>query len=197
MNMLGTYPHTCKIDTLIAAAISSCDGLDGMVDGVIGNGQDVEACLATFDPFALAVRSISNCSSSPMAWNISHAAAAVVNATWHGLNPGADLTAASTSSNGQSGVAATNCSSSGTCVGAPSELSLPWLNLFINKDPSQTGSSNLAHPQFNDLVKAGTREFRSIIGTDDADLSAFQKASGKINQLSWTGRFVSPYTYKN
>ncbi|KAK0708457.1 Tannase/feruloyl esterase [Lasiosphaeris hirsuta] len=192
MNMLGAYPHSCEMDAITAAAVSACDGLDGVVDGVIGSGRDVEACLAAFDPFALVGTSVANCSSSPAAWNISHAAAAVVNATWrgavtaegrhiwHGLNPGADLTGASPSSNGQSGVAATNCSSNGTCVGVPNELGLPWLNLFINKDPSQTGFGNLTHSQFDNRVKAGLREFGSIIGTDDADLSAFQKAGGKI-----------------
>ncbi|KAK3338663.1 hypothetical protein B0T25DRAFT_574903 [Lasiosphaeria hispida] len=104
MNMLGAYPHSCEMDALTAAAVSDCDGLDGVVNGVIGS---VEACLAAFDP---------------------HAAAAVVDATWRGavtaegrriwrgLNPGADLTGASPSSNGQSGTAATNGSGCGTCV---------------------------------------------------------------------------------
>lgn len=48
MNLYGVYPPSCEIAALTAAAIEACDGLDGVVDGVI---SDPESC--DFDPVNL------------------------------------------------------------------------------------------------------------------------------------------------
>jgi hypothetical protein len=45
MNTLGSYPYGCELDALTAAAIATCDGLDGVVDGIVG---EADACLETF-----------------------------------------------------------------------------------------------------------------------------------------------------
>ncbi|OTA61480.1 tannase and feruloyl esterase [Hypoxylon sp. EC38] len=186
MNMLGSYPHGCEIDAITAAAISTCDELDGVLDGVIA---EPEACLNTFDPFRL-VGQTTSCNETGGSIQISAAAAAVVNATWqgtmtekgkrtwYGLNPGADLTGNSRLSFGEPGVVATNCTT-GTCVGAPSYLGLQWLQLFIAKDAA-FDASNLTHAQFDDLVHASTQQFRSMISTDDPDLTRFREAGGKL-----------------
>lgn len=184
--MMGNYPHGCELDAISTAAISACDGLDGVVDGVI---TDPDACLDNFDPFQLVGTSI-NCSETDSQIQISAAAAAVCNATWHGaltadgrqtwhgLSPGADLTGSSPAANGQPGLVATNCSS-GTCVGSPNILGLQWLQLFVAKDPDFS-FDNLTHAEFDRLVHASKQEFRSIINTDDPDLSAFRNAGGKM-----------------
>jgi hypothetical protein len=44
MNQLGEYPYNCEIDAIVAAAISSCDGEDGLIDGVISSPE-----LCTFE----------------------------------------------------------------------------------------------------------------------------------------------------
>lgn len=41
MKMLGEYPPACELDAITAAALDACDGLDGVVDGVIA---DIDAC---------------------------------------------------------------------------------------------------------------------------------------------------------
>ncbi|KAI0138182.1 tannase and feruloyl esterase [Hypoxylon sp. NC0597] len=186
MNMLGSYPHGCEIDAITAAAISTCDELDGVLDGIIA---EPDACLGAFDPFRL-VGQTANCNETGGSIQISATAAAVVNATWqgtitekgkrtwYGLNPGADLTGNSQLSSGEPGVAATNCTT-GTCVGAPSYLGLQWLQLFIAKDPA-FDASNLTHAQFDDIVHASTQQFGSVISTDDPDLTRFREAGGKL-----------------
>lgn len=174
MNMIGEYPHACELTTITAAAVSACDGIDGVKDGIIG---DVDACLDTFNPFDMVGRAI-NCSEAP---EVSHAAAAVVNATWQGmrnsqgvqlwpgLSPGTDLTV---------GVAATNCST-GSCRGVPLSIATQWLSLFVARDPD-FDISNLSHYEFDWLAHQGRQKYNSIIGTDDPDLSAFRDAGGKL-----------------
>ncbi len=34
MSTLGPYLYSCEIDAITAAAITTCDGLDGVVDGI-------------------------------------------------------------------------------------------------------------------------------------------------------------------
>ncbi|KZL83753.1 tannase and feruloyl esterase [Colletotrichum incanum] len=174
MNMLGEYPHACELQTITAAAVSACDGLDGVVDGII---SEVDDCLASFDPFELVGRAI-NCS---QALKVSSAAAAVVNATWQGmrdsqgsqtwpgLNPGTDLTA---------GVAITDCTTA-SCKGVPLAIASQWLSLFVARD-ANLNLSNLSHGEFDWLAHQGRQRYKSIIGTDDPDLSAFRDVGGKL-----------------
>ncbi|RWA09265.1 hypothetical protein EKO27_g5839 [Xylaria grammica] len=188
MSILGSYPYGCEIDAINAAAISACDGLDGVVDGIIA---EVDTCLATFDPFQLVGRSI-NCTEAGGAIPISTTAAAVINATWsgvstasgkqtwYGLNPGANI---ATIAEVSSGVAATNCTS-GVCVGVPQFLSDPWFRLFVAKDPDFNLYS-ITHAQFDSLVHRSQQLYESLLDTDDPDLSDFRSAGGKL--LSFHG----------
>jgi hypothetical protein len=174
MNMLGEYPPACELQAITEAAVSACDGLDGMIDGII---NDVEECLAKFQPFDLVGTAI-NCSE---ARNITPAAAAVVNATWQGyrdarghqawfgLNPGTDLTV---------GVAGTNCTGQ-PCGGMPFAVAAQWFTLFVARD-TNFDLTNLSHVEFDMLAHQGRQRYDSIIGTGDADLSAFRDAGGKI-----------------
>ncbi|GKT39849.1 putative feruloyl esterase [Colletotrichum spaethianum] len=174
MNMLGEYPHACELHAITAAAVSTCDRLDGVADGVI---SEVDDCLASFNPFGMVGRAV-NCSQAP---EVTSAAAAVVNATWQGirdslgvqtwpgLNPGTDLTV---------GVATTNCTAI-SCEGVPLPIALQWLSLFVARD-ADLNLSDLSHVEFDWLAHQGRQRYRSIIGTDDPDLSAFSDAGGKL-----------------
>lgn len=159
---------------ITAAAVSACDGLDGVVDGII---TDVDQCLASFRPFDL-VGSATNCSEARV---VTSAAAAIVNATWQGmrssqgvqtwfgLNPGTDLTV---------GVAGTNCTGQ-FCVGVPFAVAAQWFTLFIARD-ADFDLTNLSHVEFDWLAHQGRQRYDSIIGTEDADLSAFRDTGGKL-----------------
>ncbi|KFX99219.1 hypothetical protein O988_03980 [Pseudogymnoascus sp. VKM F-3808] len=181
MNLVGEYPHGCELDELTAAGVSACDGLDGVVDGLVSN---IEAC--DFDPFTL-VGTVFNCSTTGTNITISKIAAEVANSTWagprtadgrflwYGPNIGADLSGALT---GQ-GLAATTCSANGTCVGAPNPLGTQWITLFIEKNPDFNLAS-MTHAQFDEIVHAGWQQYHSTVDTDDADLSRFKAAGGKM-----------------
>ncbi|KAL0938470.1 tannase and feruloyl esterase [Colletotrichum truncatum] len=174
MNMLGEYPRPCEIQAITAAAVTACDPLDGVVDGVIG---DVDKCLASFDPFKLVGQSI-NCTQTI---DISSAAAAVVNATWQGMR---DAEGAQTwfglapGTNLAIGVAATDCTTE-PCKGFPLTIATQWLSLFVARDPS-LDFSNLTHEEFDWLAHQSRQQYTSIIGTGDPDLNAFRNAGGKM-----------------
>ncbi|KAM0482212.1 hypothetical protein ACHAP7_004442 [Fusarium lateritium] len=187
MNVLGSYPPACEFDAITAAAIKACDGLDGVLDGVISK---VDECLETFDPFTVIGKTIKCPELNGTHVRITKSAAAAVNATWqgisinngrqtyHGIFPGAQLTGTSTNAYGQPGLLSTNCTS-GSCVAAPVLLGVQWLQLFVAKNPD-LDLATLSPSQFQDLVYAGQQQYSSIVGTQDADLTRFRDAGGKM-----------------
>ncbi|KAJ2975094.1 hypothetical protein NUW58_g5588 [Xylaria curta] len=186
MSFIDSYPYGCELDAIDAAAVSACDGLDGIVDGVI---TDFDTCSTTFDPFKLVGTTI-NCTEAGKAIPISKAAAAVINATWsgpytasgkqlwYGYNPGSEITEKNPLAGQMAGVAATNCTTEG-CVGIPHFLGNPWFQFFITKNPD-FDTFNITHAQFDSLVHRSQQEYHSFIDTSDPDLSEFRNAGGKI-----------------
>lgn len=197
MNMHGV-PYGCEVDVLVEGAVKECDGLDGVVDGIIA---DIDTCLRLFNPFKMVGLPI-NCPETGGSIEISKAAAIVVDATlhgmqtedgehtWHGITPGADLTGELPL---QPGVVAINCTT-GTCVGQPSNFGLQWLQLFVARDP-ELDVMNLTHGEFDALVHKGGEMYRSIIGTENPDLSAFRDAGGKMVTFHGLVRTIHYQTY--
>ncbi|XXH00937.1 hypothetical protein Hte_007288 [Hypoxylon texense] len=185
MRMLGEYPHMCELDAITAAAISKCDGLDGVTDGIVA---EVDECRANFNPFDL-VGTVIPCAQANANIPISRAAAAVANASWggivsptgeqlwYGLSIDADLTCNGRSA-GQLCVASTKCTN-GNCVPLRNPLGSQWIQHFVAKD-SNFNLDNVTHEQFIDLLRASQQQYTSIIGTSDPDLSEFKKAGGKM-----------------
>ena len=190
MNLLGQYPHSCELDALTAAAISACDGNDGVIDGLI---SDPDSC--RFDPYTLVGTKI-NCTHTGLQIQITEAAAIVANASWngaqssngsflwYGLNYDAALT-------GDLGISNTECYNNGTCVGIPLSISTEWIRLFVQKDP-MFQFYNMTHQDFDHIFHASVQQFTSIIGTNDPDLSEFRNAGGKM--LTYHGLVSYPLT---
>ncbi|KAJ5617721.1 hypothetical protein N7537_002835 [Penicillium hordei] len=180
MNLAGKYPHGCELDTITEAAVSACDGLDGVLDGVI---SDADTCV--FDPFTV-VGTVFNCASTNTTMQVSHTAAVVANATWsgpqtskgnflwYGPHRGADLSGALTAF----GLAGTRCTGD-VCVGAPLYLGTEWMALFIERNPDFDLTS-ISHEQYDEIVYSGRQQFASTIETADPDLSQFKTHGGKI-----------------
>lgn len=185
MNMMGEYPYACEIDAITQAATAICDKLDGIVDGVVA---DVDGCLARVDPLSF-VGKVTNCSQTGALLSITAAAATVASATWkanetrhgekisYGFAPSADLTGTRSYI---AGIAATDCSSSSDgCVGQPVLLGSQWFQLFVAKDPT-FNVGNLTYDEYSSLVRAGVQEYDYLFSTNDADLSRFRDAGGKM-----------------
>jgi hypothetical protein len=176
------------MDAFTEAAITTCDPLDGVTDGLISNNA---ACF--FDPFSI-VGTVVNCSSTGKAVVISNAAATIANLTWtgprntngeflwHGVEYQARLTGsdAPAGTTADLGYASTTCSSNGTCVGAPTGLGEAWLQFFVKKDPEWNYTLIHSVDEYARLFKASFQQYQSIIGTADADLSQFRDAGGKL-----------------
>ncbi|KAK6209813.1 hypothetical protein QIS74_11397 [Colletotrichum tabaci] len=181
MNELGQWPFMCELDAITLAAVSACDELDGVVDGIV---SDVKQCLGTFDPFSVVGESTACAQLNGTRKIITSAAATVLNATWHGredyhgILPGADLTGNSPRSFGQPGIAATDCTEKG-CAGTPSNLGTSWLKLFVAKHAT-LDMAKLTREEFDSLAYSGTQQYASMIETSDADLRAFKAAGGKM-----------------
>ncbi|KAH8896061.1 tannase and feruloyl esterase [Thozetella sp. PMI_491] len=180
MYLTNQYPMACELTQLTALAVSQCDNLDGMTDGII---SDPDACRATFDPFAQ-VGSSFFCNQTNTTMKISTAAAGVANATWngpifssgepiwHGFNHGADL----------STLAPTVCSANGTCSGGPGDgLSsiLEIMRDFVAKDLTFNFSS-FTHQNFDAVYRGYKQNVGSLMETNDPDLRPFRDAGRKI-----------------
>ncbi|KAF6814756.1 tannase and feruloyl esterase [Colletotrichum musicola] len=182
MEETNQHPHLCEISKLTALAVSECDALDGVEDGIIA---DPAACRSIFDPFAH-VGTEFECASigenGTTTRNISEAAAAVADATWtgpvaaageptylHGVDIGTDLTS----------IVATDCSGNGQCSSFNAALVQIVIRGFYEKDPA----SNTTSVSFGELKRIYHRlrqELASSLGTNDPDLSEFRDAGGKM-----------------
>ncbi|KAJ8121127.1 hypothetical protein ONZ43_g2343 [Nemania bipapillata] len=189
LRTLDQYPYNCEADAIITSAVTACDELDQVKDGIISKPDE---CLARFDPFKMVGTPI-NCTQTNSTVRISHAAAVLVNETWHGprtvdgaklwhgLNPGADITG-DFSTSYEPGLGATNCTGT-TCVGVSNTLSL-WTQLFVSKNPN-LDVLNLTHEEWDSLFLSSSQQYKSMVGSADPDLRAFHKKGGKL--LSFHG----------
>lgn len=93
---------------------------------------------------------------------------------WYGLERGASL----------SGLGATTTSNGGKTTGSPFPVPVSWLGTWLMRNPSWNWQT-LTYPEFDKLFAQSVREFSGVIATDNPDLSAFEKAGGKI--IIWHG----------
>ena len=185
MNQLNYYPPPCELDAITAAAIAACDGLDGVVDGIISLPGECK-----FEANTTVGKSYS-CGSTTA--KITQDAATIADATWngarstngsfqwYGLNKDAPLTSAL-------GLALddTTCTIPGqtNCTGAPLGIATTWLNYFVLSE-QPLNLTAISHPQWDAILHLSQNEYASIIGTGDPDLTFFNAAGGKM--ITWQG----------
>ncbi|HEY1572564.1 MAG TPA: tannase/feruloyl esterase family alpha/beta hydrolase [Pseudonocardiaceae bacterium] len=173
MNASGDALPVCKEDAFTGAVVAACDGLDGVVDGVI---SDPAAC--RWDPHSL-VGTRTPCGM------ITATDADVIQKIWQGpettrgtrlwfgLEPGAPLTS----------LAGTVTANGATAI-APFSVAVDWLGTFVQRNPGWDWHT-LTFGQFDTLFAQSVREFSPTIATNDPDLSAFGRDGGKV--LIWHG----------
>jgi feruloyl esterase len=172
MNTSGNAVAPCKLAAATAAAIASCDGIDGVKDGVI---EDPKRC--TYDPKALVGTSAGDCGA------FTEADAHVIRKLWegprredgtfmwYGLARGADLNALWTSR--------------GTPLRpVPFSISMDWFRYFLTQDPKFDGNTVTA-AGYERFWEQSVEQFGDVFGTDNPDLTAFRDRGGKA--IVWHG----------
>jgi hypothetical protein len=163
-------PTGCELAAFNTAAIKACDTLDGVADGIIDTPRNCD-----WDPRSLVGTKV-QCEGQEL--TISAALAEAVRKIWagptspggrqlwYGPNVGADFAYLAT-------------------VGTPFTVADSWAKYFVAKDPS-FDTTKLTYASFYQLFTQSVQQYDQGIGTNDADLSAFRKAGGKL--LSWHGQ---------
>ncbi|WYZ42469.1 hypothetical protein EsH8_VI_000168 [Colletotrichum jinshuiense] len=181
MDLLREYPPSCEIDALTAAAIKACDGDDGLMDGIL---SDIGSC--DFDPMSL-VGTVINCTNFGTPREISLGAAQVISGAWDGAKRkdnssiwfGPNKDAILTGSITDISVVPTTCKANGTCTAGNAGLFSDWIKLFVLKN-SSAPVTGLTQDEFDRIFDLGSKEYDSILATNEPDLSAFHQHGGKM-----------------
>lgn len=183
MNEAKCYPPPCEFEAITAAAIEACDELDGVKDGIISAPG-----LCTFTGTEV-VGKVFTCihDGIPSQRKISAGAVKIAQAawtgpstlagkpSWYGINHNAQLT----------GLVMTVCEPGpANCKPGPFPIATSWIKYFVAKDPDFDVSA-MTRAQYDEVMRQSDNQFRSIMSTDDADLSGLKLAGGKV--IMWHG----------
>lgn len=167
----------CQLQAFDRGFISECDGLDGVIDGIVG---DLNNC--TFNPSSMVGQNIS-CDGRD--WTVSEAEADIVRKIhggvttksgrrlWFGYNYGTTLT-----------VVNTTVLDNGTIVPGVNIIPATWIPYFLQGDPSFDVLS-LTLDDVVELFAQTSIQWGGSIGSDITDITAFRDAGGKF--LTWHG----------
>lgn len=170
----GQFVPQCVFTALTRANVRACDGLDGAMDGLIG---DPSVC--RFDANSVVGMPV-QCNNTTM--SISPSQATIynrilggpkdINGTqlWFGVEPGTDLTFLD-----------------GT---TPFNLGATWLDTFVSSTSQLGGrlsrNNTVSAQEYINLFKASiSSQFGLLLATDNADLSRLRASGSKL--LSWHG----------
>ena len=173
MNQSHDFLPTCKEDAFTNAVIKAC-GHGPVAQGWINDPADCH-----WSPYKLVglktpCGTITSADAAVMTKIWQGPTTVAGKKLWYGLERGASL----------AGLAGTTTSTSGVTTGTPFPITVSWLGLWLQQDPSWNWLT-LTYPQFDQLFNQSVREFSSTIATDNPDLSAFRDDGGKI--LIWHG----------
>ncbi|TVY81199.1 putative feruloyl esterase [Lachnellula suecica] len=176
-----TVPSECVFNAFVNASIAQCDGLDGVLDGII---SDVESCF--YDPYTLVGKQVA-CDGEIV--TIDEATSKVVQMVHDGLTSpsGEKLWSGQNWGTGFVGLYVGNLATStqnGTTTPIIPEGSSQYIKYLLKRDPSFDISS-LSYADLTALFHQSVAEYEAILGAGNPDLSGFRDAGGKL--LSWHG----------
>jgi len=193
MHELGVYVNPCELNTITAAAIKACDGLDGVIDGLI---TDPDKC--KFDPYTMIGKNGTCIDEGTV--TVSKEAAEVAHAGWYGLKKYSNqtwmydgatheapfVTSGVTSLgfllptlNVSLGLADRKKAPDGTWTGKPNGMVEDWITYFIKKNAT-FDTSTILGKDFDEIMETSRREYTPHVGTQSYDLSEFRDAGGKL-----------------
>ncbi|KAH6629962.1 Tannase/feruloyl esterase [Chaetomium sp. MPI-SDFR-AT-0129] len=185
MNEEGYYPSKCEWDAVRRDVVEVCDGLDGVVDGVVG---DLGACEKVYRPERTLPGKRVVCEEDGTEVVLSERLARMAeriwqgptgasgSPLWYGLTLGAPL-------DSLAGTVPVNESSTDR-VGAPFPVARDWTRFWVTQNPS-FDFSTLDSAGLRDLFAQSVAKFESVIDSSEPDLSRFHRAGGKL--LVWHG----------
>jgi feruloyl esterase len=172
MNTATNPIPACKLEAATAAAIASCDTIDGVKDGVI---EDPERC--AYDPKSLIGKSAGDCGVFTKAdveliakfWEGPRREDGSF--LWYGPARGADLRAL--------------WGSRGTPLKPqPFGITLDWFRYFLAQN-LQLDWTTITRAGYESFWDQSVEEYGIVIATDNPDLSAFRDHGGKA--IIWHG----------
>ena len=163
-------PTKCELDAFTTAAVTACDPLDGVKDGVIDNPQSCK-----WDARRLIGAKVL-CGGQEL--TISPALAEAVNKLWAGPTTrwGTKLWYGQNKGSAFDFIAAYN---------KPFTVPDQWAKYFVTRNPS-FDSTQLTYRSFEHLFRSATSQYDAVIANNNPDLSRFAKAGGKL--LTWHGQ---------
>jgi feruloyl esterase len=172
MNAASNPIPACKLTAATAAAVTACDGIDGVKDGVL---EDPKRC--TYDLKTLVGTSAGECGPFTQAdtdiirklWEGPRREDG--GPLWYGPARGADLNALAPSR--------------GTPL-APQAFgfSVDWLRYFITQNP-QFDWTTVTPAAYQQIWDRSAEQYGNVIGTDNPDLTGFRERGGRA--IVWHG----------
>lgn len=174
MNLAHDFIPQCKFMAAQQAAVTQCDGLDGVQDGIISDWADCHFDARTLTGTATQCGTITVTDANVI--NKILQGPRFPNGTfmWYGLVPGTDY----------GGLNGTVTATDGTTQPAPFLTSLNHFVYWLAQNPSFNWQT-MTYPRFVRFYDQSWGEFDHAIGTNNPDLAAFRNAGGKL--LSWVG----------
>lgn len=180
MNAAGDAIPACKLAAATAAAVTACDAMDGVKDGVI---EDPNRC--NYDPKPLVGTSAGECGTFTEAdvelirklWEGPRRADGSF--LWYGLARGADLNA---------------LWGSGGTPPKPRAfgIAFDWFKYFLAQNP-QLDSTTITPAAYERYWDQSVEEYSIVIATDNPDLAAFRNHGGKaILWHGWADQLITP-----
>lgn len=178
MELTDTFVPACKLQAVSAAAVSACDQLDGVTDGLLGNPR-----LCTYDPANFVGTEIADCGTfteadaniARKAWTGPRTRDGSI--SWYGFTHGTPLEKLqATEKNPETGALQTHK--------AWNAYFLSWHRYFLAQDPTlQIG--NMTIEAFENYWRQSIAEYTELFSADNPDLSILNESGGKV--LMWHG----------
>ena len=175
----GHRVDPCKLTAATQAAVEACDPADGLDDGLIDpRACDVEAADLVGTATSCGVITEEDAAIIQQIWDGPRRPDGRF--LWYGLYPGTDLGSLPAATLGHSVTAP----GLGPVDGAPFPITTDWLKWFVHKDAAWDWRQETYEQYIADFDQS-VREYAGVLGTDQADLSAFRDSGGKV--LIWHG----------
>ncbi|SPB43774.1 unnamed protein product [Aspergillus niger] len=180
MNQLGVYPSPCVMEKITDAAVASCDGQDGVIDGIIAVPS-----LCNFNPLSLIGMEVwCECIPSIITAEVALLAesywagltAEDGTPLWYGFNQGTPWNYTICTSTDDIG--------NHRCHSLPDYLSVDWLQLFVAQDP-ELDLVDMDQADLESLFHQSVAGYKAITDANNPDLYDFKVRGGKI--IHWHG----------